>query len=840
MRQDQSKSKSVRDMRGGHKGTVWRRGASQLALASFIAVSSLAPAAAQAQTSLAMATQGREMELSVSLVSGNQALGSVLVRISAAGQMSYEAQALREQLLGLLNDEGRAKLFELIGSQTFVDPAVLAASGFDIQFNQNRLELNVARIDARYRALRTLGEVPRREDGAQLAYIRPAKFSAFVNLTGNVDYEEGQTTKPELYIFGAARYKDVVVELDGALSDQFGQKYGFYRRSLRAFYDLPEKYMRVSAGDLRPDTTSLLRTPYIGGVAVERRKQTFGGFLPSPFLAGREIFLDTNSTVEVLVNGAEYQTFQLDAGRYDLASLPLQFGSNNIQLRVRDATGRQQLIDYNYFFEQIDLEPGDFEYSVAVGALGRTLSFQPSYSKKIAAIGFYRKALSSELLLGGGAQITDNRQLFAAEASIVPQVVPGIFDFQAAYSRGDKSGVALRGNYRLRTGKDIASRRQISLSFDYQGKGYQTLDDLAGFDLATLTLNVNYTQSFSTATFGSVGFTYVRQSDNRPTQTLTYAEVSHRLNNRFRITGGVEYGKDNVRRTNFGVRFGIIALFGGDKRANVDYRSRLATTRANFSKSSGNNVGSFGYDFGLTDSPGDVTADANFNYIGNRFDARASLFSRGNDFGSITDRKGARLQVGTSLAFADGAFGVGRPIYDSFAVLKPHSSLPDEEVVSGRSLKGDRYEARSGLLGGAIQSNLGSYAMQNFQYDFGNAEAGYDVGDGLARVNPPFHSGYKIVVGSDRNVSAVGVLLTGDKPVSLVTGEITSQDDEGFEKQTFFTNSAGRYGIIGLAPGKTYLVTLNDGQSTALTISVPADTGGLYRMGRVDLLSRGK
>lgn len=799
----------------------------------------LVPMSASAHAALATATQGREMDLSVPLINDGAALGDVVVRISGDGHLTYEAQPLNEQLQRLLNEEGRIKLIELLGKQTFIDPAILAASGFDIQFNENRLELNVVRIDARFRPIRTLGDPPRGQDGAQLAYIEPAKFSAFVNLTGNVDYEEGDTTKPELYVFGAARYNNVVVELDGALSDQLGDNYRFYRRSLRAIYDLPEKYVRVSAGDIRADSVSLLRSPYIGGVSVERRKRTFGAFLPSPFLSGREIYLDTNSTVQVLVNGAEYQTFQVDAGRYDLNSLPLQFGSNDIQLRIRDAAGRQQLIDYSYFFEQMDLEPGDYEYSITVGALGRSLSYQPSYSNRIAAIAFYRKALSSDLLLGASAQVSGSRQLAAFEASIVPQIIPGVFDFQAAYSHGAKSGIALRGNYRLRGGSNNSSRRQFSVSFDYQGKGYQTLDDLAGFDLATLTLNANYTQSFSTATYGSVGLTYVWQSGGRPSQTLAYAEVAHRLNNRFRVTGGIEYGRDNIRRNNFGVRVGIVALFGGDKRANVDYRSRIDTLRASFSKGAGNNVGSFGYDFGLTNAPNDTSVDANFNYVGNRFDARASFFSRGQGFGSITDRKGARLQVGTSLAFADGAFGIGRPIYDSFAVLKPHSTLSKEDVVSGRSLKGERYEARSGVLGGAVQSTLGSYSRQNFQYDFANADEGYDVGDGLARVDPPLHSGYKIVVGSDRNVSAVGVLLIGGKPVSLVTGQILAVNDEGFESQSFFTNSAGRYGIIGLAAGKTYQVILNDENKTTWIVTVPAEAGGVYRMGQVDLRPQG-
>src|SRR5690606_24296956 len=105
-------------------------------------------------------------------------------------------------------------------------------------------------------------------------------------------------------------------------------------------------------------TIPLLRTPMIGGVSVERRRRTFRPFLPASRLGGREIYLDTSSTVDVLINGTEYQTLQLDAGQYDLANLPLQFGSNNVQLVIRDAAGRQQTIDYDYFFEPLDLERG--------------------------------------------------------------------------------------------------------------------------------------------------------------------------------------------------------------------------------------------------------------------------------------------------------------------------------------------------------------------------------------------------------------------------------------------------------------------------------------------------
>lgn len=817
------------------------RYATVLAVANGLAAIAAAPVYADVSNQfLTMAGKGRDIEMSVPLVNGRQALGDVLVRISSVGGLTYEVQSLRQQLEPQLNDEGRKRLLEILGSSTFIDSDSLAAAGFEIRFDQGRLELVIVNIDGRYRPTGVIGMTARDNSDSNLTLIAPANFSAFLNLNGNFDYDEDGAQSPELYVFGAARYKNVVVEIDGALTDQFGDSFTFYRRSLRAVYDLPDRFTRISAGDLRPDTLPLLRTPYLGGIGIERRKQTFGAFLPSPQLSGREIFLDTNSTVQVLVNGTEYQTLQLNAGRYDLAGLPLQFGSNNVQLLVRDAAGRQLIIDYDYFFEPMDLEVGDFEYSLSVGALGRPLLYEPSYGKKIAAVGFYRKALTGSLVLGGGAQVTKDRQIIAVASTFLPQIVPGSFDFQAAYSKGDTSGFSFRGGYRLRSGNDSSTKRQLSLSFDYQGGGYRTLDDLAGSDVSSFTLNANYTQSFSSATYGTAGVSFSKQGGNRPSQTLAYAEVSHRLNNRFRLTAGVEYGKDRIYKNNVGIRVGISALFGGNKRANADYRSRTGTSRATFSSGADNHVGSLGYDVSVNNSQSDTSADASVNYIGNRFTARASVFGRGDGFGNLTERKSARLQMGTAIGFADGMFGVGRQVQDSFALVAPHKSLSANDVITGRTIKGNKYEARSGLFGAALQGTLGSYAKQNIQFDFADGASAYDIGDGVARVNPPFHSGYKIIVGSDRNVSAVGQLVFNGEPVKLGTGTITSTDDKDFGAQPFFTNSVGRFGVIGLAPGKTYLVTLEGEYKMLVMISVPPKSDGLYRMGTVDLQKQGE
>src|SRR3546814_21027595 len=88
----------------------------------------------------------------------------------------------------------------------------------------------------------------------------------------------------------------------------------------------------------------MLRTPFIGGGAVEKSRRTFDPFAPTFNLGGRQIIVASPSTVEVLVNGAPYQTLDLQPGTYSLDALPLQIGSNDVQMVVRDAAGREKEI----------------------------------------------------------------------------------------------------------------------------------------------------------------------------------------------------------------------------------------------------------------------------------------------------------------------------------------------------------------------------------------------------------------------------------------------------------------------------------------------------------------
>lgn len=770
--------------------------------------------------------------MTVPLIWNGQSRGDVIIQIDPDETVAMESETLRTELVPLLTEAGIARLDEAIAGDPFVTETRLKNFGFDVAFDIGRLELAVNAIDPKLRPVQSLlGDSDYEEP--LLPAMEPASFSAYVNGNVNLIYrEETGVLAPDVFLFGAARYQDVVLEFDGGLTESLDDDYRFYRRAVRAVYDEPDSYRRWTAGDLQIGNMGLLPTPFLGGVAVEKSRRIFDPFAPSFNLGGRQVFIASPSTVEVIVNGAPYQTLDLQPGAYSLEDLPIQTGSNDVQLVVRDAAGREQVTRFDYFFDPIELSSGEEEYTLAVGFAATQLDLQPDYSGDPVFVGNYRKALNDTLVVGGGLQLSEDIQVIAAETQFVPQTIPGSFDLQAAASTGEGTGFAVRGGYRLSTGVG-ASAKRITASFDYESSNFRSVGDLSRFRLESLSLNATYSQNLSARTTLVTGVNYFARSGGSDQSTF-FADVNHRVRDNVRATFGVEYGTGSAFGRNFGVRAGISILFGGRNRADANYQSRRELARVSLSRGAENHVGAVGYSLNLQDSAGGSSADGIVDYIGNRFEARTSLATSGTSLGGITDNQTARLQIGTSIAFADGSFGIGRPIQDSFVLARPHRTLKGTDVIAGRSLSEGEHEAASGPLGGAVVNRLTSYNAQDVVYDIDTLEAGYDIGAGVVRVDPPYRSGYDLEVGTDRFVSAVGFLQIDGVPAELVSGRITSEDDEGFETTPFFTNSVGRFGLIGLAPGRTYTIRLN-GSDREFTIAVPADNQGLYRLETINL-----
>jgi outer membrane usher protein len=226
--------------------------------------------------------------------------------------------------------------------------------------------------------------------------------------------------------------------------------------------------------------------------------------------------------------------------------------------------------------------------------------------------------------------------------------------------------------------------------------------------------------------------------------------------------------------------------------------------------------------------------DASATYSGNRADVRVSQISgfhgtafdyfRGRPTGNVTS-----VEVGAALAYADGTFGIGRPIRgNGFAIVSPYDSLADKTILVGTE---DDIRAQSDWLGPAVVSDVPAYARNTIAFDVPDLPVGYSLGDGSFDTVAPYKAGYRYQVGSAYSVSVFGTLLDArGEPVSLLTGIAKSQNDP--QKQVeIFTNAKGRFAADGLAPGHWDIEMATDDAPTRYSIDVPAGTIGLFKAG---------
>ena len=774
------------------------------------------------------------MILSVPVLRGENSVGEIEVAASLSGDVQFDSKSVVAILEPILSENGVARLSSVTDGRQFIYPAALREVGIDIVFDLSQLEVRIVGIETGLLKVTSLA-------GSALSLdedpptVEPAGFSAYLNLAGNFEYLDGGLDtglqNPDILGFGTIRAGRFALEYEGGLTEVDDETLNFYRRFVRGIYDIEERNLRFSAGDLQTTSLPILGSQLIGGLGIERRRRIFEPFESVFELGGRRIRIDSPSTIEIMRNGNLVQTVPVDQGVFDLESLPLVAGSNDVEIIIRDAAGRTSVTSFDYFYDPVDLQVGDYEYGFYAGFVSDLQSLDPSYTGDIAATGFYRKALTPSLLIGAGAQASKDIQAAAVEANWVPQAIPGVIESEFSLSNGSEGvGFAARVGYRWSAQID-AGGRQAAFIIDYESPGFELVGRPALFNDERLSITGSYGQNITPLTYVTAGLNYFKRRDD-PARTSIFADVIHQFTPRLRGTAGGEYGKGDGFGSSFGVRVGLTLVFGARNRADASYDSRRDLFRSGISRSIENRVGSFGYDALYQSNRGSSSADASLRYHGNRFDGRVLVNGSGEGFGNITDRRRAQVQLSSSLAYADGAFGIGRPISDGFALVTPHPDIEGQAIV-GNNLNDGEYLGRSGLFGAAVVPDLNSYQTREVIYDIDVVDTTYDIGEGTDRVRVATGGGAKIVVGSARFASVIGTLVDSEGPVSLASGTVSSETDDGFQRMAFFTNSVGRFSVIGLAPGETYDVLLKDGRKFALVI--PKDGGGLVRLDKIEV-----
>ncbi len=779
----------------------------------------------------------RDIAMTVPLNFNRRVLGELPVILTKDDRFIVDSEGFIRLINPLLTEAAQADLTASLQGNTQFAPDEINAAGIQLDYDPTQLAVLVLRIDPTRRvpeSLFTGGQSEPAEQG-------PEDFSAYLNSNISVSrrHSTGDIDAPSVFLNGAARYKNVVFEADvQGRQVPFTDNYEVQRRYARFVYDEPKDYRRWYLGDMDPETRGRQGFIEMGGVGVSRQKRRFDSFRNNVLSGGRELILQESSVVRVSRNGVFVREFRLDPGQYDVSNLPLDAGSNDVEIEVVGESGRRETIGYSAYLDSIDLEPGDYEYGAFLGATSNSFFGQPDYSAgELAFTGFYRKAFENRPAIGLGLQASEDVQSLTGQTQFILANGSRLqLDGSTSNSSFVGQGYAFAASYEyiIDVGDDPSA---LVIVADFTSEDYATLGNRFADNPTSWAFSAGYTYRFSTDWIANLSASYRMSRD-----TSRGDAYSANLSSTYRVTPqwstqvGLEYSDFGASRgpsgidggSNFGATFAVIWTPAYNHRGEARYNSAQDSGSLRFQQNGANQVDSFGYSVASNYAAGSGSLSGQIDYSGNRFDATVAHAAFGRSFSNITEEQVTSVRVGTSIATAGGKVAIGRTIYDSFAIVYPHETLKPHDVLVGESLEGGRYTARSGAFGPALANTLTSYVNQNVRYDAINAPLGYDVGDGVKRVRPGYRSGYAIEVGSAKFVSALGRLVgNSNRSLALMSGRVRSIDDPTAEPELFFTNSVGRFAIQNLEPGKRYRIELFSTPAFALDFTVPENNEGL-------------
>lgn len=834
-----------------------------------------------------MNNTGRVLTIPAPLKDNGTELGEVTIRIDTDDTVTISKTDLLERLTSGLGTKTRDAVMRLPEKNDFVSIAALKTAGVGVAFDKGLQELHLD-VAADQRAANEISLSGRPLLRPSTALAEAASVSGYVNMLAEIDRQWGGktgslgrsdgVTSGRLEFESAVRLRDTVFEnravIDGEVDTNvcptgarcvYGHSLGLKRQISRLVYDDPEAQIRYQLGDTDPLGAPTQLSIETLGVSIEKNAHKLAPTQSGTPSTQTALRIDRPSDVDVVVNGVVIQKLHLRPGIYSVRDLPLATGANEIELVATDDTGQRHTQKLNVFAGSNQLKPGQSEWAVTAGLPSYLRDNERVYdTHDYIGTSFYRYGLSEQLTGEAHAQ-ADNRTVTAGGGAIT-QTPWGVFAFVGAISNGTNgTGFAADASWDLINVKSLFNERKGSfrLSGEYRSTNFHRPGDFLSTQTGILYPGCNYwlrlTSSYTVAiddkTTATLSGRYQFANDaeasfspytikgDRYGADITFSRPLTRM-----ASGSLVLGYSNESFLRYAVllqnsekadfRLAVRLSFRPDEHTTVttghDSTDRHSTLSAY--RSDGNGVGRWdtSLDVQRMGYSDELTTNGSLTYYGNRAEVRLSHNSEVEGVGfskidPIDSTQRTSLQVGTSIAFADRAVGIGAPVRGgSFALVYPHQSIANKDVTVGET---DRPRAFADGWGPAIVTDLPAYAPASLPVDVADLPAGYSLGAGAFDVLPKYRQGYALEVGSAYSVSVYGVLeQASGVPVALTTGFATLAG-EGQKRVPVFTNAAGKFGAEGLSPGRWTIEMIGEGESLRFAFDVPKGVDSLYKVG---------
>jgi outer membrane usher protein len=641
---------------------------------------------------------------------------------------------------------------------------------------------------------------------------------------------------PVSVIDGAVRVAGVVAEGEGYLSLRKDEPL-FRRTGSRLVYDDLRDVIRFTAGDVIPFARSFQSTPTVAGISASRFYNILEPWREFRSTGSQSFTLFAPSMVETVVNGRSVERKLLQPGNYTLEDFPLAEGANDVRLLIQDEAGKQRTIEFNLYSNRQLLEPGATEFSTFAGVYSEPTRSGIDYSRHWAAFGFVRKGITQQFSAGVNVQADAKAQQVGGEVLFGTDL--GLIGFDLAVSRRTDGGDGYAGAASFeKVVQQLSATRSMSLRavVEVRSARFAAPGALVEREPLALRASAGWSLTLGRDTYVSADAQYYRDRVEKRSRYSARLSGGLSITETMSLIGDLEWEKSRERNRGI-IRIGIRKRLGfrGTAQADVDSRGHVHTSYQN---SNGIGIGSWSGSVDVDRTAGGTNLNAQGTLLTNRLELGLSQFGGYSEDGHKVSDMRTSLRAGTSIAFADGAFAIGRPIQQAFLIADPHRSLHGKTVRVDPQEKSE--EARSGAFGGALDGTLSAYSPRTLIYDVPKAPPGYDLGAGNVQITPPYKAGYHLEVGSDYHLLVLGRLIGRDgEPISLLAGKAIDLKAPKRPAITMFTSRTGKFGAQGLRPGKWRIELPTEGGPTIYEIDIKDDPSGTVRLGDVHPVGRG-
>lgn len=677
----------------------------------------------------------------------------------------------------------------------------------------------------------------------------PSDSSLFLNYGANFQAGNGFSfTDFNLTNQLGIRAGDILFLSDSYFSKD-NTKEKFTRLQSSFIYDDRNTLRRLSVGDFFATSGELGSSLNLGGISFSKvyNMDPYFIYYPTLNLAGQ---VAMPSEAKFYLNGMLIKTQSLSPGEFELRNITPYGAAGTLDVVLRDAFGREQRLDYPFYFaDAMLLKEGFHEYSYNLGFTREDYGARSNRYSRLVFSAFHRYGFTDTLTMGLHGETKSDLFNLGTEMKFVAGHV-GLFSLSFAGSLGRSSsrGVAGTAAYAYQ-GLNFGARLSIT---GYTRNYAVVADTLTG---EKTKYSAGCGMSYGNPLLGtlSLDFTTIRKylGEDRDAGTLSY---TRNITSRTSITATYRRIKENGYSNEFLISLNFTPkhkLFVSSRYEKTE-EGNMAVVSVQKNPPVGEGL-SYRASISRTDIKGGTTWTVS-PYL--QYNGRYGIYEggfEGKTYGGERDSQ-YRLSASGAFVYVGNTFGVTRPVYDSFALVNV-GGLKDVKVLMNSEEVGTTDS--SGKL---FVPNLNSYTQNQLAIQDKEIPMEYYISKIKKLVSPPLRSGSCIpfVIKKFQPISGrLAIRINGElKPVEFQEVYLTVKDKE----ITFPTGSGGEFDIdlsqsdvfkkvleqeesgcdsisdnmsCFLKPGTYQASVMHDGKRLPFSLTIPDSTDPIVDLGQI-------